>query len=82
MKVKSDTTSVRIFSIDEENIREVVSLQILKVLKNRVNLLYLIQKNFDDAFNISSNISFSVYILSKNWHILECLSILTLFINE
>lgn len=82
MKVKSDTTSVRIFSIDEENIREVVSLQILKVLKNRVNLLYLIQKNFDDAFNISSNISFSVYISSKNWHILECLSILTLFINE
>ncbi len=66
MKVKSDTTSVRILSINEENIREVVSLQILKVLKNRVNLLYLIQKNFDDAFNISSNISSSVRISSKN----------------
>jgi len=66
MKVKSDTTSVRILSIDEEDIREVVSLQILKVLENRVDLLYSIQENFDDAFDISSNISSSVHISSKN----------------
>jgi len=66
VKVKSDTTSVRILSIDEENIREVVSLQILKVFENRVDLFYSIQENFNDAFNISSSISSSVRISSKN----------------
>lgn len=54
VKVKPDTASVRILSIDRGGVRGIVPRQILKLLEDKVGLPYPIQKNLDSAFGISS----------------------------
>ena len=55
MKIKSAMAGVRILLIDGGEVCKIFSLRILKLLNNRVELLYFIQKNFDRVFGISSN---------------------------
>ena len=60
IKVKSSTTSVRILSVDDDEIRDVVSLKFLNLLQNIFDRDLLLQDYFEQTFDINSSTSIDV----------------------
>lgn len=56
-KIKFATTSIRFLSVDEDDIREIVSLEFLALLQDVLNHDLLIQDYFEQVFDTSSNMS-------------------------
>ena len=54
-RIKSSTADARILSIDDEDIRDVVSLKFLRLLQNVLGSTLLLHDLFDQAFDISSD---------------------------
>jgi hypothetical protein len=53
MKVYPLTTSAGVLCINEEGVRDVISLKFIRRIKDRINLLIPFQKFFKVAFRIS-----------------------------
>ncbi len=58
IKVKPDTASVRVLSIDGGGTRGRVPLEFIRVLQDRLRLPYAIQRNFDVVYGTSSGTLF------------------------
>jgi len=54
-RIKSVTTDFRILSIDDNNIRNIVSLKFFRLLQNIIELAFFIQDFFDQIFDTNSN---------------------------
>ena len=60
IKVKSSTTSVKILSVDDNEIRDVVSLKFLNLLQDIFDRDLLLQDYFEQTFDINSSTSIDV----------------------
>ena len=55
MKLQPLIASPRILSIDDDDVRKIISLEFLKLLQDAIELKCVIQSLFDFAIEISSN---------------------------
>ncbi|KAM7210560.1 hypothetical protein V8F06_014060, partial [Rhypophila decipiens] len=74
IKVKPDTASVRMLSIDGGGTRGRVPLEFIRVLQDRLRLPYPIQRNFDVVYGTSSGAIIAFALFVNGWPVEDCIS--------
>ncbi|KAI1359471.1 patatin-like phospholipase-like protein [Xylaria arbuscula] len=74
IRVKPDTSGVRVLSIDGGGTRGRVPLEFLQVLQDELKLPYPVQRHFDLVYGTSSGAIITCALYMNGWPVEECVS--------
>ncbi|KAH8193954.1 hypothetical protein TruAng_011877 [Truncatella angustata] len=77
--MKPPTASVRVLSIDGGGTRGRAPLAFLQALQDRLQLPYLVQRNFDVIYGTSSGAIIAAVLFALDWNIEECTQYFEMF---